>query len=495
MSRENSPEQVPLRTKFFFGIGAAAEGTKQTAFTVFLLFYYNQVLGVSGTLSGMAIFIALCVDALSDPLVGSLSDNFHSRWGRRHPFMYSAALPMAVCFFLLFNPPSGLGQTGLFLWLTTWAIGVRTAMTFYVVPSSAMLPELTSGYDERTSLVSYRYLCGWMGGLITAQMGYLYFFAPSSQFADGRLNPHAYGTFALACAVMVAAAILASTAGTHHLIPNLHTPSHPTPFSLRRLLKELRETLGNYSYLMLICASLFAAAAAGFQDVMGIYVGTYFWGLTTSQIAVLVYPYVVATLIGSVLARPVSQRFDKKKTVLGLAFFAIVVGPLPIFLRLLGIMRIHNTRLLLSVLLFHVLVVVTIIIMAQITIASMLADIVDEHELHTGKRQEGIFLSALSFTGKATSGLGGLLAGVALDFISFPKGAQIGSVPAETIFNLGLVVGPGMMGLHLLGLFFVSRYRITREYHQQVLAQLAERTRRASIVEQLTPGASLDQSA
>ena len=181
MSRENPPEQVPLRTKLFFGIGAAAEGTKQTAFTVFLLFYYNQVLGVSGTLSGMAIFIALCVDALSDPLVGSLSDNFHSRWGRRHPFMYSAALPMAVCFFLLFNTPSGLGQTGLFLWLTTWAIGVRTAMTFYVVPSSAMLPELTSGYDERTSLVSYRYFCGWMGGLITAQMGYLYFFAPSGR--------------------------------------------------------------------------------------------------------------------------------------------------------------------------------------------------------------------------------------------------------------------------------------------------------------------------
>ena len=66
---------------------------------------------------------------------------------------------------------------------------------------------------------------------------------------------------------------------------------------------------------------------------------------------------------------------------------------------------------------------------------------------------------------------------------------------ARVILRPGLVVGPGMMGLHLLGLFFVSRYRITREYHQQVLAQLAERARRASTVEQVTPGASLDQSA
>ena len=475
MSTDTSSDHVPLKTKLFFGIGAVAEGTKLTAFNVFLFFYYNQVLGVSGTLSGAAIFIALCVDALTDPLVGSISDNFHSRWGRRHPFMYSAAVPMAVCFFLLFNSPSGLGQTGLFLWLTTWAVGVRSAMTLYTVPSGALLPEITSGYDERTSLVSYRYLCGWMGGLITAQMGYLYFFAPSAQFADGRLNPNAYGTFALACAVMVAVAILMSTAGTHHLITNLHMPTQPTPFSFRGLMRELREALSNYSYLMLICASLFTAASAGFQDVMGLYIGTYFWGLSTGQIAVLMYAYMIAALIAATLARPLSQRFDKKKTVLGLAFFAIVIGPLPIFFRLLGWMPANGTSLLLAVLFLNILVIVTVVIIAQITFASMLADIVDEHELHTGKRQEGIFLSALSFTGKATSGFGGLLAGVALDLIGFPKGAQVGTVAADMIFQLGVVVGPGMLVLHLLSLIFVSRYRITRDYHQHVLVQLAQR--------------------
>ena len=81
------------------------------AFNTFLLFYYNAVLGLSGTLSGAAIFLALCVDAVTDPLVGSISDNFHSRWGRRHPFMYAAPLPMAACFFLLFNPPTDFRLT------------------------------------------------------------------------------------------------------------------------------------------------------------------------------------------------------------------------------------------------------------------------------------------------------------------------------------------------------------------------------------------------
>ena len=85
-------------------VGSIAEGVKNTAFNVFLLFYYNQVLGVSGTLTGTAIFLALCVDAVADPLIGSLSDGWRSRLGRRHPFMYAAALPMAVCFALLFLP-------------------------------------------------------------------------------------------------------------------------------------------------------------------------------------------------------------------------------------------------------------------------------------------------------------------------------------------------------------------------------------------------------
>ena len=108
-------ERLSFSTRCFYGLGSVSEGIKNTAFSAFLLFYYNQVLGLPGTLSGLAILLALVVDAVTDPLVGSISDNFHSRWGRRHPFMYIAALPMAVCFFLLFNPPASLGQTELFL--------------------------------------------------------------------------------------------------------------------------------------------------------------------------------------------------------------------------------------------------------------------------------------------------------------------------------------------------------------------------------------------
>ena len=465
---------VRFSTKLFYGIGSVSEGTKNTVFNVFLLFYYNQVLGLSGTLSGSAIFIALCVDAITDPLVGSISDNFHSRWGRRHPFMYMAALPMAVCFFLLFNPPE-LSQTGLFVWLCTFAMGVRIAMTFYAVPSGAMLPELSSDYDERTSLVSYRLLFGWLGGLTASVLGYFYFFAPSEAFADGRLNPGAYETFAFVCAGMILTTILACALGTHGLIPSLRAPSAKQQLTLRRFAGELREAFSNRSYRMLVIGSLFAAGARGFNDVVWLYMNTYFWGFSTHEIGLLTFGLFFSALIAFFLTRPLTERFDKRQAILGLAAFAIFFGPALIFLRLFGLLPENGHPSLLPLIAGHVILLVTAVVAIDILIPSMIADSVDENEMVTGRRREGIFFSTITFCAKAASGIGGLLAGVALDLIQFPTLAEPGTVAASQVFTLGLAVGPGLMVLFLCALVFLSRYQMTRARYLEILTELDRR--------------------
>jgi Na+/melibiose symporter-like transporter len=468
------PRRVRLSTKLFYGFGSIAEGTKNTAFNTFLLFYYNQVLGLSGTLSGAAIFVALCVDAITDPLTGSISDNWHSRSGRRHPFMYTSALPMALSFVALFNPPE-LGQTGLFVWLCICSIGVRASMTLYSIPSNSMVPELTSHYDERTSLVSYRFLFGWMGGLTASLLGFLYFFAPSDGFADGRLDASAYGTFGVACAVMIFAAILICALGTHRLIPQLKPAPEKTPFTLGRFAGELRDVFGNPSYLMLVLAALFAAVAGGFNEVVGLYMNTFFWEFSAAQIGVIVAGLPIGVVLAFVLTRPLTERFDKKTAALGLAGFAITFGPLPIFLRLLGLMPPNGSPSLLPLIAAHAIVLVASAVSIGITTSSMIGDLVDESELSTGKRQEGMFVSAIAFTSKATSGIGSFIAGIALDVIAFPRQAESIAVPPDKVFKLGLAVGPGMMTLFLLTLIFLSRYRITRERHGEILEELGRR--------------------
>jgi Na+/melibiose symporter-like transporter len=235
---DGSQPRVPLSTKLLFGSGSVAEGVKNTAFNVFLLFYYNNVLGLPGTWTGTAIFLALCVDAVADPVIGSLSDGWHSRLGRRHPFMYAAPLPMALAFVLLFRPPDGLSQLQLFGWLLTFAVAVRVAMTLYMLPSNAMVPELTPHYDERTSLVSFRFLFGWLGGIVVSQLAYLHFFASAEGATDGLLQGARYAGFGAACALLVGGSILLSAAGTHRLIPQLARAGDVGRFSWDRFRGE-----------------------------------------------------------------------------------------------------------------------------------------------------------------------------------------------------------------------------------------------------------------
>jgi Na+/melibiose symporter-like transporter len=112
---------LSLRTKLAFGVGSIAEGAIYIAFNTWNFLFYNHVLGLSGTLCGLAVTISLLIDAVADPIVGSLSDRLRSRLGRRHPFLYATALPLAVTFYCLYLPPATLSGFSLFLWFTVFA--------------------------------------------------------------------------------------------------------------------------------------------------------------------------------------------------------------------------------------------------------------------------------------------------------------------------------------------------------------------------------------
>jgi GPH family glycoside/pentoside/hexuronide:cation symporter len=461
-------------------MGAIVEGSKNTIFNVFLMFYFTQAKGLAPSLAGTAILLALCVDAVTDPLMGSISDNHHSRWGRRHPFMYAAALPMSLSFYFLFHSPDGLGQVGLFAWMLIFSVLVRVFMTLYIIPRDCMVPELTDDYDERTTLISYKFFFGWLSGVTISQLGYLYFLAPTAEYADGRLNPEAYSNYALLCAMVIFVGILVCTAGTHNQIPNLKPAPEKSPLSVKRFMGDLKPVLANRSYLMLVFASLFGAIAIGFSDVVGLYMNTYFWEFSTKEISVIIFTLVVSTIIAVTLTAPITARFDKKKVALVLATISVFLGPVLIFLRLSGLLVPNGDPWLLPLMSIHAALLVAMGIALGIVLASMITDSVDENEVTTGKRQEGMFMSTIAFTGKATSGLGGFFAGIALELIEFPAKAGVGSVDPDKIFNLGLVVGPGLMGFFLVTLFFLSRYEITRERFVEIQRILIERRNSAA---------------
>ncbi|MCS5636531.1 MAG: MFS transporter [Myxococcota bacterium] len=471
--------QVSLGVRLAYGVGSVADGVKNVAFNAFLVLYYTTVLGLPGTLSGLAIFIALCVDAITDPLVGSLSDSLHTRWGRRHPFMLFAALPMALCFCGLFAPPAGLSQMGLFAWLTIFAIGVRLFLTFYMVPSSAMAPEMTTHYDERTTLNSFRWLLGWTGSLVLASVGWFYFLAdPGEQVGEGRLEAANYPAIGVFAGGMVFLAIVISTLGTAKLIPRLRQAQGARQtFSWARFLHDLRVALRSHSLRILLGSSLLAAAALGVSEVLGTFMNTWFWEFRSEQLGILTLFQIVPLLIGVAMVRPLSARMDKRSASIRLALFAILWGPIPVVLRLLGLAPENGSPMLMVLIMAHGMLMIAAVIQIGILNGAMVMDAIDESEFETGERHEGLFVSTLSFTGKAVSGFGNFLGGVILDLIRFPTGAAatVGEVPAEAIMRLGLVAGPGLIIFYLCSIALISRLRLTRERYDEIASALEAR--------------------
>ena len=109
-------DNLPLKTKLAFGIGSTGEAATNWVFSGLVFFYYNQIIGLPGTLTGIGVFIAMMFDAISDPLVGSISDRFKSKYGRRHPFMFFAPIPTSIALICIFYPPDAMSTFGLFTW-------------------------------------------------------------------------------------------------------------------------------------------------------------------------------------------------------------------------------------------------------------------------------------------------------------------------------------------------------------------------------------------
>jgi Na+/melibiose symporter-like transporter len=473
-ARPSRPKnKLSLSTLFYYGFGAVAFGIKDNGFAFFLLLYYNQVLGLSSKLASLAIFIALLVDAISDPIVGTISDRLHSRWGRRHPFMYAAALPVSLSYYFLWNPPE-LDQTGLFVYLLATAIFVRTMITFYEVPSTALAPELSPDYDERTKLAAVRHFFGWAGGIGIAVTTYLVLLVPTDDYPTGQLNPEGYQAYGILGGVIIFIAILVSATGTHRHIPNLKEPPPKRRMSLTATLGEARETLWNRSFIALFGFGIFAAMAGGLAAAMNIYLNTYFWELTAGQIGLLVPSGFVSALIALVMAPIISARIGKKRAAIGLSLLAALIGPVPILARFGGYMPPNGTtELLLCLIAFNVLEI-TLIIASTTLVSAMMADVVEESELVTGRRSEGIFFAARSFIAKSLAGLGVIMGTLILSWVAFPQDAQPGEVAPDVIHQLGMVYAPTVVGLYLAALMCLLGYNISREQHADNLERLIQ---------------------
>lgn len=434
-----APAARRIRTPIMlaYGFGTVAYGVKDFCFSTFLLFYFNQVLGLPATEVGFAIMCALLLDAVADPAIGFLSDRTHSRWGRRHPWMYASALPIALGWLLLWNPPA-LSNAHMLLWVFAMSVVVRTAVSAYEVPSQALTPELSADYEERTRIMAYRFLFGWAGGLAMMILAYAWLLGPSPGHPNGQLVRSNYPGFAAVSAGIMVFAILTSALGTHGEIRRLPR-AEARRQSLAAHFGELVATVKNRAFLILMAAGLCYYCAQGVSFALSSYIYAHVWRFQDQDFTIIAFSLLVGAFLAFLLAPRISRRLGKPRAAMGLMLAAAFWVALPYVLRLAGLFPAPGNPWMLPSLFAIYAANVACSISATILGASMMADIVEQSEIETGRRNEGVFFAGAFFVQKCCSGLGIWATGMLLDLVDFPALAKVGTVAPEAVDRLTIL--------------------------------------------------------
>ena len=467
--------EITTGTRWAYSGGGAGYGVLRNAH-YFVLIYYSQVLGLDPGLAGLAVGIGLVFDAITDPLIGYLSDSTRSKWGRRHPWLYASMLPLGASFYFLWHPPGFVaGDTLLFAWLVICNVSMRTALTMFLVPAYAIVAELTADYDERTRLLTGFHVVDSVFNNGMSVLMYAFWLVPTEQISDGVMNPEGYQNAGLLGAVVIVVSILVFAIGLRRFIPRLRQYQVDTSPSPGQFFRQVADVFNSVSARVVVLSGVLYYAGTGTYVALWVYIYSYFWEFTNEQISIIVIPMALAGLF----LPPAMARWaagPEKKTVAKAGLLgAMAINVVPIGLRLLGFFPENGSEALFRIMLVAGFFETILFLVFDICWRSMIVDLTESTELATGRRNEGVISSTITFATKCADALGTLIAGTLLSLIAFPTETAVGDVPPDVIAKLGLIYGPVVFLIWMGVILSLGRYRISRSRHQEILQRLSRR--------------------
>jgi len=479
-SQMNVPEAgraltpLPRWATLGYSAGALLDGIAGQGVNIFLFFYVTTVAGLSAAFAGIALAVGLAVDAIVDPLIGSLSDNIRSRFGRRLPFMMLGVPATVACLVAIFSLPSGWSQLALFAWVTSLSIGLRIAMSLFLLPYNAVGAEISDDYAERSSIAMWRWAFAMVGALIAIILGFGVFLGGEG----GLSHRQGYTPLAVSLAAIAAVGGLITMRTLTAMRDRQHAASANQAGSFHlRLLAEVREIFRNQSFRTLFVGALLLFTSLAIHSSLGLHANTYFWRLSAAQIQMVTLSLFAGLLLGAPLAAPMLARIEKRTVLLiGMVGLALSTS-LPATLRLLGLFPFQGQTLV-AILSAAVLLGGILMAAAGIAFASMMADAADEHEHLFGARREGLYFAGWAFATKAAAGLGSLVSGLSLQAIDFQSaGGGTVNLTAGTVRWIGLINGPGAGILALAAAALCLFYRLDAKRHAAIRRDLDARRR------------------
>jgi len=468
-------------TRIFYGVGGGVYAIKEAAYAIFILLFYTQVLGLSGSVTGAIIAVSLFWDAVSDPLVGSWSDRLRSRYGRRHPFMVYSTVPLAIGFVGLFSPPALVLQSSTLLasWLLFWSLWVRTFVTTFAIPHLALSAELTSDYHERSQLMATRLGFMFLVTLLLPATGFVFIFGTEENI-DGRFIAENYIWYGLLSALVALLLGTVTVMGTRHQTsrPDTGGEKYALP-ALRDYVGDVVQTFRNKPFRTIISYEIAAAISWGSSSALNVLVGTYVFEFSADEMAVtLAVPSLFAVLLVWLFMNPLSRRWQKPQllrfSLWGMLFNALWLLPL----KLADMLPSNDSPIVLILYILHLTLFMFFFLLRVTNSMSIVADITDQHELEHGGRKEGGFFSVMNFVAKLSSLVGPLYGGFVLDVIGLNQQDLPGQV-AEPVLA-GLMYAVMLIAIPTLAVALFYAYKI--QFSKELVADIQSNLRARNLI-------------
>lgn len=460
---DTSSEKVPLITKLAFGSGDVGPAVATAIMSFFLLYFLTDIARINPAVAGLILLVNKIWDAFNDPIIGMLSDRVHTRWGRRRPWFLFGAIPFGLTFFLLFLVPD-TGAAGKFWYYLIVSLMLDTAFTVVNVPYTALTPELSRDYDERTSLNSYRFAFSIGSGLIAAVVHPIIVNAVK---AGGGTEQAGYMVSAAVWAVVATVPFFFAFWGTYER----HTAEEEEtmPFA-----EGLKLTFSNVAFRYVTGIYLLSWLVVQTVATIVVYYLTY-WMRQPNLVPAVILAVQGSALIWLFIWSAISRRVGKKGVYYRGMIFWIVVA------FLLFIVQPNWPAW--SVIVLGALAGVGVAT-AYLVPWAMLPDVIELDELQTGKRREGAYYGFFVLLQKLGLALGLFLVSQALalaGYITPPAGTTTPIVqPDSALLAIRLMIGPIPALILAAGIYLVYRFPITKAGHEETLKKLAARKAAAS---------------
>lgn len=454
-------KSLKFSNKLCYGIGALGYSSMSQTLNNFIMFFATAVMGIKGSLVGIAIAISSLWDGVSDPLVGYLSDNTKNKFfGKRLGYMFFGIFAIALINILIWSMPQSLGQAGKFLWLLVGMLAIETANTCYGTPFSALAIDIAPNYNEQSKIQGFKTVFSIIGMILPSLLMYLFMPSISISIQTGYTQS---GYIKIACinsAMLIFFALITIISSLRFTQKNkIYLANLPKQkFSFSSLISGYFRVLKNKDFRAVILGYSFATIASAFLTSVGMHLFTYCYHFSSSQISVVL----VALFGGAILSQPLwamlSNRMEKKRALI-ISLSLIIIG---IFMTVITFLfRDYIPTEIMFYIAIFCLIFCGIGAGAMYSLPfSMYADAVNLEIFKTGENNAGAYTGYFTFTYNLANSVALLIIGFLLDMIKFDSSQPVQALSVQS--GLGGIVFFGCSIFLALAILTVSKFSIRR---------------------------------